>query len=158
MEYDNTEQAPTSNQKGLIGQTFFEHLMALKMIPCFKPLGDYLYDYIIIYNNTPLRVECKSSTTYQNGAIIFPTNHSNGRKDTIPYFKEDVDIIFCYSILTKEYCFLPVSIFEGHKVISIRTGDGMAANHKKYNCFSDFDLNGVCVETLHEIPKFNRIW
>ena len=49
MEYDNTEQALISNQKGQIGQTFFEYLMSSKNIPCFKPLGSYLYDYIISY-------------------------------------------------------------------------------------------------------------
>ena len=94
MEYDNTEQALISNQKGQIGQTFFEYLMSSKNIPCFKPLGSYLYDYIIIYNNTPLRVECKSSSTYENGAITFPINHSSGRKNTVSYTKEEVDAVF----------------------------------------------------------------
>lgn len=158
MEYDNTEQALISNQKGQIGQTFFEYLMSIKCIPCFKPLGDYLYDYIIIYNNIPLRVECKSSTTYDRGAITFLTNHSKGRKDTVYYTKQDVDLIFCYSIITKEYCFLPSKIFDGHKTISIRSGNGIAGNNKKYNCFSDFDFDSVCVETLHEIPDIHRIW
>ena len=158
MEYDNTEQTLISNQKGQIGQTFFEYLMSSKNIPCFKPLGSYLHDYIIIYNNIPLRVECKSSSTYENGAITFPTNHSKGRKDTTFYTKEEVDIIFCYSIITKEYCFLPSRIFERHKVISIRSGNGIAGNKHKYNCFSDFDFDSVCVETLHEIPSIHRIW
>lgn len=158
MEYDNTEQALSSNQKGQIGQTFFEHLMSLNCIPCFKPLGDYLYDYIIICNNVLLRVECKSSTTYENGAITFPTNYSKERKDTTFYTKQDVDLIFCYSILTKEYCFLPSRIFDGHKNVSIRSGNGIAGNNKKYNCFNDFGLDIVCVEILHEIPSIHRMW
>jgi len=158
MEYDNTEQVLSSNQKGQIGQSFFEHLMSVKCIPCFKPLGDYLYDYIMVYNNTPLRVECKSSTTYDNGAITFPTNHSKGRKNTAYYTKQDVDLIFCYSIITGEYCFLPPRVFGGHKVISIRSGSGIANRNRKYNCFNDFDLDSICVETLHEIPKVHRIW
>lgn len=158
MEYDNTEQVLSSNQKGQIGQTFFEYLMSLKKIPCFKPLGDYLYDYIIVYNNVPLRVECKSSSTYEDEAIRFPINHSKGRKDTTCYTKEEVDIIFCYSIITKEYCFLPSKIFEGSRVISIRSGNGIAGNKHKYNCFSDFDFDNICVETLHEIPSIHRMW
>ena len=158
MEYDNTEQALISNQKGQIGQTFFEYLMSSKNIPCFKPLGSYLYDYIIIYNNTTLRVECKSSSTYENGAITFPINHSSGRKNTSPYTKEEVDLIFCYSIITKEYCLLTSVFFEEKKCISIRSGNGIAGNKHKYNCFSDFDFDSVCVETLHEIPNIHRIW
>jgi hypothetical protein len=158
MEYDNTEQALTSNQKGQIGQTFFEYLMSSKGIPCFKPLGDYLYDYIIIYNNVPLRVECKSSSTYENDAITFPINHSAGRKNTVPYTKEEVDLIFCYSIITKECCLLPIKVFEERRVISIRSGNGIAGNKHKYNCFNDFDFDSVCVETLHEIPSIHRMW
>ncbi len=158
MEYDNTEQVLSSNQKGQIGQAFFEYLMSLKMVPCFKPLGDYLYDYIIVYNNVPLRVECKSSSTYENEAITFPINHSRGRKDTISYTKEEVDIIFCYSIITKEYCFLPSRTFEGRKAISIRLGNGIAGNKHRYNCFNDFDFDNICVETLHEIPSIHRMW
>ena len=72
MEYDNTEQALISNQKGQIGQTFFEYLMSSKNIPCFKPLGSYLYDYIIIYNNTPLRVECKALQPMRMEPLLFP--------------------------------------------------------------------------------------
>lgn len=132
--------------------------MSLKKVPCFKPIGDYLYDYIIIYNNIPLRVECKSSSTYENEAITFPINHSKGRKDTVAYTKEETDIVFCYSIITKEYCFLPSRIFENSKSISIRSGNGIANNKHKYNCFQDFDFDNVCVETLHEIPSTHRVW
>lgn len=158
MEYDNTEQILSSNQKGQIGETFFEHLMSIKCIPCFKPLGNYLYDYIIIYNNTPLRVECKSSTTYENGSITFFISHSRGRKDMVGYTKQDVDLIFCYSIITKEYCLLPPRIFDGRRDIRIRSGNGVASNNKKYNCFDDFGFDNICVETLHEIPNVHRTW
>ena len=74
------------------------------------------------------------------------------------YTKEEVDLIFCYSIITKEYCLLTSVFFEEKKCISIRSGNGIAGNKHKYNCFSDFDFDSVCVETLHEIPNIHRIW
>lgn len=155
---DNAEQTLSSNQIGQIGQTYFEYLMSRWNIPCFKPIGNYLYDYIIIYNNVPLRVECKASNLYKDGAISFSINHSKGRKDTQSYTPEQVDILFCYSIITDEYCFLPSKLFSNRKTISIREKDGIGKNGVKYNCFQDYTFDNVCVETLHEIPKVNRLW
>ena len=155
---NNVEQVLSTNQIGQIGQSYFEFLMSQWNIPCFKPIGSYLYDYIIVYDNTPLRVECKASNIYNNGAITFPINHSVGRKNLKPYSAEDVDIIFCYSVITKEYCFLSSSHFSTCKSISIREKDGIAKNNVKYPCFNDYDFHSVCTETLHNMSNVERRW
>ena len=127
----------TSNQKGNIAQKFFELLMTKEKIPCFKPINDHLYDYVIVLNDKFIRIEVKSSNTNKNGAVIFCTNHSSGRHNIVPYTKKEIDYIFVYS-LTGHYAFLPSSVWENKRNLSLRYKK--SNNGANYPMFQDYSL------------------
>ena len=136
---------------GNIGEAYSLARLVEMGIPVYQQFGDNEpADYIILVNNIPLKVQVKSSDTYNGEKTIFDLTSStvhrkNGAKHK--YSTEEVDLFLCYDIQTKE---LFVVQNQGNmSSIVIRYIKPKNNQTKGINFYTDYIL---CVETLHEIP------
>lgn len=121
-------------------------------IPVYQQFGDNEYaDYIVLINNIPLKIQVKTSDTYDGEKVIFDLTSSTAhRKRGVKhkYSVDEVDAFVCYDIQTKEMFLIKnTGNMTAVAIRYIKTKNGQQAN---INYSSDFSL---CVETLHEISQ-----
>lgn len=150
--HTNPAQGVQMNTKrlGNIGEAFVLAKLVEMGIPVYLQFGDNEpADYIILVNNYPLKVQVKSSDTYNGEKTIFDlmsstTHRINGIK--YKYSKEEVDIFLCYDIKTRQ---LFVVENQGNMSnVAIRYEKPKNNQTKGINYYTDYTL---CVETLHKI-------
>lgn len=86
-----------NNQKGFLTELQCELYFISKGILLSKPImADSRYDYIMEYNGTLYKIQCKSSSPKEN-KIVFKTHMNNIRQNTTTYYdKKDVDFFFTH--------------------------------------------------------------
>ena len=121
-------------------------------IPVYLQFGDNEpADYIIIVDNNCLKVQVKTSSTYDGETTIFDlTSSTVHRKNGVKhkYFLEEVDIFLCYDEKTKQ-----IFIVRNNgdmATIRIRYAASKNNQYTNVNMYSDFLLS---VETLQEVSK-----
>lgn len=133
-----------SKRVGNVGEAYALAKLVELGIPVYQQFGDdEPADYLIIINNKVLKVQVKSSDTYDGDKVVFDLTSStihrkNGNKHK--YTIDEVDLFICFDITTKEIFI--VKNTGNMSGITIRyTGINYAANYS------------LCVETLHEISQ-----
>lgn len=92
-----------SKIKGNIGEAKFLFECTRLGIPIYLQFGDNeSADYIILIDNTPIKVQVKSSTKFSGQVVNFSlkrsTKHKGANYNSI-YSKEEVDLFACYDII-----------------------------------------------------------
>lgn len=141
-----------SKRIGNIGEAYALAKLVELGIPVYQQFGDNEpADYIILVDNKALKVQVKSSDTYDTNKTIFDlTSSTCNKKNGVrhKYSKEEVDIFLCYDNKTKEL-FL---VKNTGNLISfiIRYTKPKNNQIKGINFHTNYPL---CVETLHEIAN-----
>ena len=139
-----------SKRIGNIGEAYALAKLVELGIPVYQQFGDNEpADYIIIVNNNLLKIQVKTSTTYDGERTRFDlTSSTMHRKngDRHKYSVGEVDAFICYDISTKEI-FL---IKNNGDMTTVVIRYSLPKNNQKedINFHTDYAL---CVETLHEI-------
>ena len=108
-------------------------------------------DYIIIIDNNCLKIQVKTSSTYDGEKTLFDlTSSTVHRKNGVKhkYSLEEVDIFLCYDEKTKQI--FVVKNTGSITAICIRYTCSKTNQRANMNMYSDFLLS---VETLQEISK-----
>lgn len=141
-----------SKRIGNVGEAYALAKLVEMGIPVYQQFGDNEpADYIILVNNTALKVQVKTSNTYDGNKVIFDLTSStlhraNGVKHK--YTIKEVDCFICYDIQTKEL-FLVKNIGD-MSGITIRYTEPKNKQQQGVNYSTNLSL---CVETLHEISR-----
>lgn len=121
-------------------------------IPVYLQFGDNeSADYIIIVNNNCLKVQVKTSSTYNGETTAFDlTSSTIHRKNGIKhkYSLEEVDVFLCYDEKTKQIFIVK----NKGNMTSFRIRYSLPKNNQytNINMYSNFLLS---VETLQEVSK-----
>ena len=141
-----------SKNVGNIGEAYVLAQFVELGIPVYMQFGDNeAADYIIIVDNKPLKVQVKSSNTYDGNKTIFDlTSSTIHRKNGVKhkYSKEEIDLFICYDLKTKKLFVIKRN--EEMSTITIRYNAPNNGQTKNIHFASNYTL---CVETLHEISK-----
>ena len=139
-----------SKRIGNVGEAYALAKLVEMGIPVYQQFGDNEpADYIILIDNKPLKVQVKSSDTYDGDKVMFDlTSSTLHRKngDKHKYSTNEVDLFICYDIQTREL-FL-VRNNGNMSGITIRYTEPKNNQQQGINYSTNFSL---CVETLHEI-------
>ena len=86
-----------NNKKGLLTELQCELYFSSKNLLLSKPIcQDSRYDYILDYDGTLYKIQCKSSS-YKEDKIVFRTHMNNIRQNTTTYYKSsDVDFFYTF--------------------------------------------------------------
>lgn len=141
-----------SKNVGNIGEAYVLARLVELGIPVYMQFGDNeAADYIIIVNNKPLKIQVKTSNTYDGNRVQFDlTSSTIHRKNGVKhkYSIKEIDLFICYDIKTKQ---LFVIKNKGEmSSFAIRYTTPNNGQTKNINFASDYTL---CVETLHEISN-----
>lgn len=141
-----------SKRVGNIGEAYALAKLVELGIPVYQQFGDNEpADYLIVVNNKILKVQVKSSDTYDGNKVVFDLTSStihrkNGNKHK--YTIDEVDLFICFDITTKEIFIVKntgnmsgITIRYTEPRNNQQTGINYAANYSLY------------VETLHEISQ-----
>ena len=121
-------------------------------VPVYLQFGDNEpADYIIIIDNNCLKVQVKTSSTYNGENTVFDlTSSTVHRKNGVKhkYSLEEVDIFICYDEKTKQIFIVK----NKGNMTSFRIRYSLPKNNQytNINMYSDFLLS---VETLQEVSK-----
>ena len=139
-----------SKRIGNIGEAYALAKLVEMGIPVYQQFGDNEpADYIIIVNNNVLKIQVKTSATYDGEKTQFDlTSSTMHRKngDRHKYSIEEVDAFICYDICTKEI-FL---VKNNGNMTSIIIRYSLPKNNQKegINFHTNYTL---CIENLHKI-------
>lgn len=141
-----------SKRVGNVGEAYALAKLVELGIPVYQQFGDNEpADYLIIVNNKILKVQVKSSDTYDGNKVIFDLTSStihckkgNRHKYTI----DEVDLFICFDIATKEIFI--VKNTGNMSGITIRYTKPKNNQQTGINYATNYSL---CVETLHEISQ-----
>ena len=153
-ELRRKEEYMNSKRLGNIGEAKVLSSLVELGIPTYLQFGDNEpADYIIIVDNNCLKVQVKTSSTYNGEKTDFDlTSSTIHRKNGIKhkYTKIEVDLFLCYDEKTKQ---IFVIKNEGNMSgISIRYKQPLNNQISNVRMYSDFLLS---VETLQEVSKAN---
>lgn len=141
-----------SKRIGNVGEAYALARLVEMGIPVYQQFGDNEpADYIILIDNKALKVQVKSSDTYDGNKVVFDLTSSTAHRangDKHKYTIEEVDIFICYDIQTKDL-FL-VRNDGNMSTITIRYTEPKNNQQQGINYSTNFSL---CVETLHEISN-----
>ena len=150
MVIPSKESKMNSKRIGNVGEAYALARLVEMGIPVYQQFGDNEpADYIILIDNKPLKVQVKSSDTYDGDKVVFDLTSSTVHRtngDKHKYTIEEVDIFICYDIQTKELFLVRNS--GDMSGITIRYTEPKNNQQQGINYSTDFSL---CVETLHEI-------
>ena len=150
MAIPSKESKMNSKRIGNVGEAYALAKLVEMGIPVYQQFGDNEpADYIILIDNKPLKVQVKSSDTYDGDKVMFDlTSSTLHRKngDKHKYSTNEVDLFICYDIQTREL-FL-VRNNGNMSGITIRYTEPKNNQQQGINYSTNFSL---CVETLHEI-------
>lgn len=141
-----------SKRIGNIGEAYALARLVELGIPVYQQFGDNeLADYIILVNNKALKVQVKTSSSFDTEKTIFDLTSSslhrkNGTKHK--YSKDEVDLFLCYDSKKKEL-FLVRNVGNMNS-IAIRYTKPKNGQLKRINFYTDYQL---CAETLYKINK-----
>lgn len=139
-----------SKRIGNIGEAYALAKLVEMGIPIYQQFGDNEpADYIILVDNKALKVQVKTSDTYDGDKVIFDLTSSTVHRkngDKHKYTTEEVDIFICYDIQTKEL-FLVKNSGDMSSIV-IRYTKPKNNQQQGINYSTNYSL---CVETLHEI-------
>lgn len=141
-----------SKRIGNVGEAYALAKLVEMGIPVYQQFGDNEpADYIILVNDRALKVQVKTSDTYDGNKVTFGLTSStlhrtNGVKHK--YTTKEVDCFICYDIRTKEL-FLVKNIGD-MSAITIRYTEPKNKQQQGVNYSTNLSL---CVETLHEISR-----
>lgn len=141
-----------SKRIGNIGEAYALAKLVEMGIPVYQQFGDNEpADYLIIVDKAILKIQIKTSTTYNKDKVKFDLTSSTTckKKNTKHrYSTDEVDAFICYDVNTKQL-FL-VKNTGNMTQIDIRYNKPKNHQTKGINYFTDYSL---CVETLHEISQ-----
>lgn len=150
MAIPSKESKMNSKRIGNVGEAYALAKLVEMGIPVYQQFGDNEpADYIILIDNKPLKVQVKSSDTYDGDKVIFDlTSSTLHRKngDKHKYSTNEVDLFICYDIQTRELFLVRNS--GDMSGITIRYTEPKNNQQQGINYSTNFSL---CVETLHEI-------
>jgi hypothetical protein len=139
-----------SKKIGNIGEAHALAKLVELGIPVYVQFGDNeAADYIILIKGKPLKIQVKTSTTYDGEKVIFDLSSStmhrkNGVKQM--YSTEEVDAFICYDVQTKNlYVFKNVG---NMTAIRIRYSETKNNQKKNINYYEDFLLSTELLEKL----------
>ena len=141
-----------SKRVGNVGEAYALAKLVELGIPVYQQFGDdEPADYLIIINNKVLKVQVKSSDTYDGDKVVFDLTSStihrkNGNKQK--YTIDEVDLFICFDITTKEIFI--VKNTGNMSGITIRYTEPKNSQQTGINYAANYSL---CVETLHEISQ-----
>ncbi len=141
-----------SKNIGNIGEAFTLAKLVELGIPVYQQFGDNeKADYLIIVQDKILKVQVKTSTTFDGEVVKFDlisstTHRSNGNKHK--YTTNEVDVFILYDAITKQ-------------IFAIQNEGDMSGVTIRYTMPKNHMIKGVrfakdytlCVETLHEISS-----
>lgn len=152
MAIPSKESKMNSKRIGNVGEAYALARLVEMGIPVYQQFGDNEpADYIILIDNKALKVQVKSSDTYDREKVIFDlTSSTLHRKNGVKhkYTTDEVDVFICYDIQTKELFLVKNS--GDMSAITIRYTEPKNNQQQGINYSTDFSL---CVETLHEISQ-----
>ena len=152
MAIPSKESKMNSKRIGNVGEAYALAKLVEMGIPVYQQFGDNEpADYIILIDNKPLKVQVKSSDTYDGDKVIFDlTSSTLHRKngDKHKYSTNEVDLFICYDIQTRELFLVRNS--GDMSGITIRYTEPKNNQQQDINYSTNFSL---CVETLHEISR-----
>ncbi len=141
-----------SKRIGNVGEAYALAKLVELGVPVYQQFGDNEpADYIILVNNKPIKVQVKSSDTYDGEKVVFDLtsstcHRSNGVRHK--YTTEEVDAFICYDVRTQELFLIRNN---GDMTgITIRYVAPRNNQQQGINYSTNFSL---CVETLHEISS-----
>ena len=150
MAIPSKESKMNSKRIGNVGEAYTLARLVEMGVPVYQQFGDNEpADYIILIDNKPLKVQVKSSDTYDGDKVIFDLTSSTVHRtngDKHKYTTEEVDIFICYDIKTRELFLVRNS--GDMSGITIRYTEPKNNQQQGINYSTNFSL---CVETLHEI-------
>ena len=150
MANQSKESKMNSKRIGNVGEAYALARLVEMGIPVYQQFGDNEpADYIILIDNKALKVQVKSSDTYDGDKVVFDLTSSTVHRtngDKHKYTTEEVDIFICYDIQTKELFLVRNS--GDMSGITIRYTEPKNNQQQGINYSTNFSL---CVETLHEI-------
>ena len=141
-----------SKRVGNVGEAYALAKLVELGIPVYQQFGDdEPADYLIIINNKVLKVQVKSSDTYDGDKVVFDLTSStihrkNGNKHK--YTIDEVDLFICFDITTKEIFI--VKNTGNMSGITIRYTEPKNSQQTGINYAANYSL---CVVTLHEISQ-----
>ena len=122
------------------------------------PLSDnYPFDFIAITDKKLFKVQVKSSSSHQNGAVHFDVTTNNfytGEK--FKYTEEDCDIIACYDLRRDCLYILDIKDFKDRSTITIRFEKARNGQTKTCNFHDDLILSKERIKKLFDFdcPSF----
>ena len=116
---------PAQNkQKGNIGEAKCLAKMVELGVPVCLPFGDNeRYDMVIEHNGKLEKIQIKYSSQQESeGSIVFKTasstNHTTNKH--LSSYENDVDAFLFYNSLTDEVYYMPISIIQNRKSVTMR--------------------------------------
>lgn len=141
-----------SKRIGNVGEAYALARLVEMGIPVYQQFGDNEpADYIILIDDKALKVQVKSSDTYDGDKVVFDLTSSTVHRtngDKHKYTTKEVDIFICYDIQTRELFLVRNS--GDMSSITIRYTEPKNNQQQGINYSINFSL---CVETLHEISQ-----
>lgn len=141
-----------TKELGNIGEAYVLAKFVELNIPVYLQFGDNeRADYIILYNNIPIKIQVKTSSRHVEDKTEFDLSSStvhrtNGKKHK--YSFQEVNAFACYDVVTKQI-FLIENI-ENMTSVTIRYTPSKNGQKKHVNFFEDCVLS---VETLQRVSK-----
>lgn len=141
-----------TKELGNVGEAYVLAKFVELNVPIYLQFGDNeRADYIVLYNNIPIKIQVKTSSRYDGDKTEFDlcsstTHRTKGKKHK--YSFQEVNAFACYDIITKEI-FL-VENTENMTGITIRYTPPKNGQKKQIHFFEDYALS---VETLQKVSK-----
>jgi len=141
-----------SKKIGNIGEAYALAKLVELGIPVYQQFGDNEpADYLIIVSGKILKIQVKTSTTYDEKKVVFSlTSSTVHRKNGVrhKYTKQEVDAFICYDTHTSQLFII--------KNTGNMTSVSIRYNKPKNNQLTNIKYSNdflLCVETLHEIAS-----
>lgn len=139
---------------GNLGEIAAMAKLAEMEIPIYMQIGDAeLADLIILVDNQPLKIQVKTTTTYNGICSKFDLTSRQSYKPRTNlkakrhiYSQDEIDAFICYDAVTKKLFIVENDM--NRVSFWVRYSKTKNNQSKKVNYYEDYLL---CVETLHEI-------
>lgn len=103
---------------GIISENLFVNECSKRDIPTFKNINDIgEIDYVIIFNDTTLRLQIKSTATKKRNSWLISTKRTGNR------LYSNIDYFACYIHDLKDWYIVPAEVIGDRQSISVTTTD-----------------------------------
>lgn len=148
-----------SKRVGNIGEAFVLAKLVEMGIPVYQQFGDNEpADYIILVNNKPIKIQVKTSNSYDSDKVSFclcssTIHRKNGKKHK--YTTEEVDAFMCYDTINKNIFLVPnTDLYQ----IVIRYNEPKSNQKLNINHYKDFLLSEESLYKLSDSIHYRNIY